>query len=197
MKQTRLQQMQIKIEEGYGKEIADEIGLEFERLCQSQSDILPSFSSHAYKNIFPVVATYRTLLKFGYSSDLAESISSQTFLQLMEVPKKKLQNMMRVPGLYRCMPWLWKKLVPKMFGKDAGFDFRFYPTKNDQVKFDMVKCPYYEMCKLLDCENLAWIFCKTDDICYGNMHFKLKWLRTQTIANGDSVCDFHLKIDKK
>ena len=53
------------------------------------------------------------------------------------------------------------------------------------------------MCKELDCVELAETFCATDDLCYGNMHPKLIWNRTKTMARGADVCDFDLYIKDK
>lgn len=59
---------------------------------------------------------------------------------------------------------------------------------------DMILCPYVETCKKYACLELAQFFCKSDDVCYGNMHPKLVWGRTKTIGMGSECCDFSLWI---
>ena len=126
----------------------------------------------------------------------ASELAQSTFLKLMEVPANMIRKMLKIPGLYRTMPWIWKKAMPKMFGEDAGFKFSFYPTDGKQVKFDMLACPYYQMCQELGCPELGPVFCTTDDVCYGHMHPKLIWNRTKTLARGGDCCDFDLYIPR-
>lgn len=42
------------------------------------------------------------------------------------------------------------------------------------------------------CPELTQFFCKSDDICYGNLHPKLVWARTKTLGMGGDCCDFKL-----
>ncbi len=62
---------------------------------------------------------------------------------------------------------------------------------------DMTVCPYVETCKKYGCPELAQFFCKSDDICYGNMHPKLVWGRTKTLGTGGDCCDFSLWIKEE
>lgn len=95
------------------------------------------------------------------------------------------------------MPWLWKTFMPKLFSPDGGFAFEYKETNNQRVRFNMTACPYLKLCRDLHCEELAPIFCATDDLCYGNMHPCLEFTRTKTLARGGDCCDFDLKIDNK
>ena len=72
----------------------------------------------------------------------------------------------------------------------------FYPTDGHRAKFDMQQCPYFQICQELQCMELAPTFCETDDICYGNMHPRLIWNRTKTLARGGDCCDFDLYVKK-
>ncbi len=71
----------------------------------------------------------------------------------MDAPANGIRGMLKVPGLYRLMPRIWKKMVLKMFIEDAGF--HFYPTDSHQVKFDMPECHCQWICHELDCRNTA------------------------------------------
>ena len=46
----------------------------------------------------------------------------------------------------------------------------------------------------MGCPEHTTIFCNTDDCCYGNMHPKLQWNRTQTIGRGGGLCDFDIVV---
>ena len=198
MKKSRFEQMQdqmkVKLGPEQGGRIAGMMKDEYDVLCGSCKDRPEAFERHMHKNIFPVAASFRALQKEGIERQQAAEIAGDAFLELIEEPAEAIRKILRIPGLYRMMPWLWKKYVPELFGEDAGFRFRFYHTDRHRVKFDMLECPYLHLCRQLDCMELAPVFCKTDDICYGNMHKRLKWDRTKTLAGGGDCCDFDLKV---
>ena len=201
MKKSRYEEMKeamsTQFEGEKAQRIAENMDKEFERLCTYDESVPPDFVKHCHNNIYPAAAAYIALQKEGMEKEAALKLASDTFLKLMEVPKKAIQNAMKLPGLYHIMPWLWKTMMPKLFSPQSGFEFNFYPVGRDRVKFDMTECPYFNMCRKIGCEELAPTFCTTDDVCYGNMHPKLIWNRTKTIARGGDFCDFDLYIDKK
>ena len=198
MKKTRFEQMQEEIcrrlEPEQGPEIAAQMRTEYDALCAIPRP--QALERHTHNNIYPVAAAFRSLLKSGMERPQAAQLARDAFLELMQSPAAAIQKMMKVPGLYRLMPWLWKTLMPRLFSQEAGFRFHFCPTDRHQVKFDMLACPYHRICLELDCPELAPVFCMTDDICYGHMHRKLIWNRTKTIAGGSDLCDFDLYIRK-
>lgn len=197
MKKSRFEQLKDKVEATEGTVVANHMEKEFQVLCQQNQDVPESFVSHLHNNIFPVVSACRAIESSGKSREEAVRIARSHFLDLMQEPAKMIQKMMKIPGLYHCMPWLWKTLMPKLFSEDSGFKFKFYEVGKERIKFDMLQCPYYQMCKRLDCLDLAEIFCTTDDVCYGDMHPKLIWNRTKTIARGADLCDFDLYVEQK
>ena len=201
MANKRFTQMKNQIAKKLDQELSAKVihlmDQEYTKLCTETTDIPADFVKHTRNNIFPVVATYRALMQSGFSQEEAQSLAETSFLELMEEIAEMIRKCLKVPGLYRSMPWLWKTLMPKLFSKEAGFEFKFYETDNHQVKFDMCKCPYLEMCEQLHCPELAPLFCATDDTCYGNMHPNLKWNRTKTMARGADLCDFDVEVVKK
>ena len=107
-----------------------------------------------------------------------------------------IRKLCKIPGFYRLVPRIWKKAAFQLFGPEAGFASVLYDTPGSEVKFDMTACPYFETCKKLGCPEIAPIFCRSDDICYGHMHRKLIWNRTKTLARGGDCCDFDLYVKK-
>ncbi len=199
MKQTRLKQMQNqmiqKLNPQQGKRVATTMEKEYHILCSTDADRPQDLLQHLHNNIFPVAATFRALLKEGMSREEAAKLAQDAFLELMEKPADTIRKLCKIPGFYRRIPWLFEKLMPKLFKADAGFVFKFHPTGKHRVKFDILSCPYYEVCLELDCLELAPAFCTTDDICYGHMHPKLRWNRTQTLARGGTLCDFDIEVN--
>ena len=200
MKTTRFEAMQEKSAEGFPKEQGDRIKStmkkEYDRLIEENKDIPESFISHTRNNIFPVAAAFKAFLNEGMDRDEAAKKANDCFLSLMEDIAVSIRKMMKIPGMYHLMPFMWKTAMPKLFREDSGFGFSFYPTGKDEVKFDMTNCPYYNICKKLDLLEIAPTFCSSDDICYGNMHPRLIWNRTKTIARGGDCCDFDLYVKK-
>ena len=200
MKQTRLEQMQDRLRQRFGTAagelVAQRMEKEYKSLCSADSSRPEALLRHVHNNIYPVVAAFRALLAQGLERSEAAAMAQEEFLVLMDTPARMIRRMMKVPGLYRLMPWLWKTLMPRLFSEDAGFRYRFHPADSTRVRFDMLECPYHQVCLELDCPELAPVFCATDDVCYGRMHPKLIWNRTKTIARGGDLCDFDLYIKK-
>ena len=198
MKKTRLEQMQeqmiYKLEFQHGQRVASAMEEEYRILCRSDADYPQDLIRHLHKNIFPVAAAFRALMRYGMERDKAAELTQTAFLELMAKPAAVIRRFCRIPGVYRLIPGIFAKFMPKLFKADAGFVFRFHPSDRNKVKFDMIDCPYCRVCSKIDCPELAAAFCTTDDICYGNMHPRLSWNRTQTIARGGDICDFELEI---
>ena len=165
-------------------------------LCSTNDSYPEAFRRHTRRNIFPSAAVFEGLLKEGYGRKEAADLVYEAFGSCMESSARTIRTLLKIPGLYKAMPRIWKKAVPSLFGADAGFSANYYDTGKDRVKFDMLKCPYLETCKKLGCPELAPTFCHSDDVAYGNMHSKLRWNRTKTLARGGDLCDFDLIAEK-
>ena len=201
MKKTRFQRMKEKTASYYQGEqkrrILENMDREYEQLCRTWDKELPTMLDHAHNNIFPVVAAMQALLAEGMEREEAAKLAGDYFLELMEEIADSIRSMLKLPGLYRLMPRIWKTAMPRLFSEESGFRFKFYPTDGSRVKFDMLECPYYRICEKVGCLDLAPVFCATDDVCYGHMHPRLRWNRTKTIARGADLCDFDLIAEKK
>ena len=86
-------------------------------------------------------------------------------------------------------------MITEKFGEASGFSMNIISNKPKECHIDMIVCPYHQNCKKYGCEELTTAFCNSDDITYGNMHDKVKWLRTKTLGRGNNCCDFMIKID--
>ena len=198
MKQTRLNQMECEVLKNMDAELGAQFVPRMEQayaaLCETDPEKSPDLIRHLHNNIYPVIAAFRALIAVGIPREEASQLAQNSFLALMEAPAASIRKLCRIPGFYRMVPWLFGKLMPKLFKKEAGFAFSFYPAEPGRVRFDMEACPYFQTCQDLGCPEIAPVFCATDDICYGNMHPRLFWNRTQTIARGGKLCDFDLQV---
>lgn len=83
-------------------------------------------------------------------------------------------------------------MLEKMFGEDAGFKQRLYKANKEEIRLDIIECPYCEYCKLCNCPELIHTFCDSDIYCYGNLP-KIEFVRHSTLGTGGEKCDFYFK----
>ncbi len=145
------------------------------------------------EQILPSIAFYEALLAKEGSQEKALVVFEKWCFIKIEKMAKWIPRIMKIPGLYKKVPGIMKIMLDKMFGHAAGFDYIEKEQKNG-FAVDMTVCPYVETCKKYGHPELAQFFCKSDDICYGNMHPKLVWGRTKTLGMGNDCCDFSLWI---
>lgn len=143
--------------------------------------------------ILPCIAFYEVLIEKEGSREKALGIYEKWSLSGIEKFAKSIQNFMRLPGIYKLIPGMFESTIDKMFGAEAGFKSNIVPGVKGFAR-DMVVCPYVVTCSKYGYPELAQFFCKSDDVCYGNMHPKLVWARTKTLGRGDDCCDFRLYI---
>lgn len=145
------------------------------------------------EQILPSIAFYESLREKEGSKEKALSVFEKWCFIEIEKMAKWISIVMKIPGLYKLVPRVMKSMLDKIFGHAAGFDYIEKEIENGFAA-DMTVCPYVETCKKYGCPELAQMFCKSDDICYGNMHPKLVWGRTKTLGTGGDCCDFSLWI---
>ncbi len=181
-----------------GKEQADRIAetaqKRYEELCRENEADLKEVRVHTYKRIYPGIAVYETMKAAGVEQDKAISYIHayfDSFIGKNVVPH--LQRIIKLFGLAKKMPKIFLKMVDSSFSPAACFEYEWPQAKENEVRFNIVKCPYFETCKRYGCPELTVVYCDSDDVTYGNMHPKLKWGRTKTIGRGNDCCDFLLE----
>ncbi|MBQ5312914.1 MAG: L-2-amino-thiazoline-4-carboxylic acid hydrolase [Oscillospiraceae bacterium] len=145
------------------------------------------------KQILPSIAFYEALLKTEGDKERALQRFGACCFVKIEKMAKIIPVVMRIPGLHKKTPAIMNKMLDSMFGSNNGFRYERVDIANGFAA-NMLVCPYVETCKKYNCPELAQFFCKSDDICYGNMHPKLIWGRTQTLGCGGDCCDFSLYL---
>ena len=201
MKQTRFMQMKNQMlkhcSPQEGPQLTALMDADYEKLCRDYAHRPRDLQKHLHNNIFPVVTAFHALMELGMPRQQAAALAGDVFLELMEAIAGSIRSALRFPGLHRLIPWVFKTMMPRLFTADAGFRFHIYPTDRHRARFDMLACPYLQACRELNCPELAPVFCATDDTCYGNMHPRLIWNRTKTLARGGDCCDFDLYLEDK
>ena len=188
------------IEKMSGTEKADEV-LEmahkrYYELLEENKNEPEAMDPHTKERIYPGISVFESLLKAGYSREDAAQVIYDFYDTAAKKGAKKLQTILKVPGLYKKIPQIASKMIDKSFGADAGFLSVKQKVNKDVMHIDMIICPYNDICRKYGCPEIIKAFCHSDDIAYGNMHPKLIWGRTTTLGRGGDRCDFIIKVNK-
>lgn len=185
------------VAEDIGKQKADRIAeaaqKRYKELCRENASDSKALRAHTYKRIYPGIAVYETMRAEGIEQEKAVWYIREYFQRFAAKLVPHIQRSMKLPGLARKIPVFFLKMTQKFFGTDAGFAFEFPERHGNEMRMNMVRCPYFEICKRYSCPEITVVYCDSDDAMYGNMHPKLKWGRTKTIGHGDECCDFLLE----
>ena len=166
----------------------------FRKLCDRNDNQSRAVQAHTVARIYPCVALYVALQCVGISKADAVAFLDRSWSQMAEKDAEAIRRLLKIPGLYRLMPRMFRWMTVHNFGAKAGFQAKFYPTDSGRCKFDMTRCLYCEECRRLGCPELIVCFCHTDDVTDGHMHPKLIWNRTKIMGDGADCCDFDLYI---
>lgn len=201
-KQVRyLRQVVSHLEEKYGGKKAQAIMAKalkrYDELLEENKDEPKAYYMHTRERIYPSIAVFDALLNEGIERKEAENFVIAYYRWRSEGMASKVKAIFRIPGLYKIVPKFFYNMTQKSFGPQAGFTSENGYLSKTEMRFDMVKCPYHDICTRYGCQEIVKGFCDADDICYGDMHPRLSWDRTKTIGHGDGICDFRVHIKGK
>lgn len=151
--------------------------------------------AHLESQIMPGIAIYESLQTVVSKEEAIQIIHSYVNAHARKY-HTLFRRLLKLPGLYHTMPGIFAKGVEEKFGPAAGFQYIIHEATKDVIRFDMVRCPYHDVCAQYGCPELCRCFCDSDDITYDGLHPKLLWHRTKTLGRGDDCCDFGLRITK-
>ena len=148
---------------------------------------------HTHQRILPMIALYTGLCEVT-EKEKALAMAEEIYLADAYRPAKILRGILKIPGFYKKVPNFFTAMTKKSFGEAYGFRAKYHQSDNKGMVFDMLRCPYFDICKRHGCPELTRAFCRADDIMYQNMHPKLRWARTTTIGQGAKLCDFRIYV---
>ena len=151
-------------------------------------DVPKSEQMHT-KAIFNSAAIYFALKEVV--PERAKSLFEQGMAEHAKRSAKKFQRMVKMPlgkGFFLKMFATGAKTA---FGEKAGFKQQFHTADRKMLRFDILKCPYYDYLKKLGCVEIAHTFCDNDIYCYGDLE-GITFERTQTLGTGGAKCDFYM-----
>ena len=166
------------------------------RLWAENADAPEALRFHYERQILPGIAVYETLQTVLSKEDALRTVHGYVEGRA-HATRRRIDRLMRLPGLYLLTPGIFARMTKKLFGPTAGFAATDRGTARGVWRIDMTRCPYHDACARYGCPELCHCFCDSDDITYDGLHPKLLWRRTKTLGRGDDCCDFCLMLRGK
>lgn len=160
-------------------------------LMTRYGDLPKGVHMHTDSRILPSAAIYLTA-KEAIGAEKAYRVIEDAAIRGCAEIEKKLQKVMRLPGMQSLFVKAWDPMTKKLFGAGNGFQNVFYPKKKGEYRMDITSCPYCRTFTELGCPELTKIFCENDERIYGRLP-GLKFERTGTLGKGAERCDFCLR----
>ena len=186
------------MEEKWGREFSEKVlataWKSYDTLCMENMEDTKAVKKHTFEKIYPCISLYEGLLENGKDREEAVLFLDISFSRRAENDAEAIRKALKIPGMYRLMPKIFKWMTVNNFGENQGFKATFYDTDKREIKFDMTQCLYCDVLRKYGYPELIPCFCHTDDVTNGNMHPKLCWHRTKIMGDGGDVCDFNLFI---
>lgn len=165
----------------------------YEALRAENSSDSKELRSHSYKRIYPGIAVYEAMRAEDISQEKAVWYIREYFQRLAAKRVPFFQRAIKTFGLARKFPHLFVAGVKKSCQPNAGFVYELPESHGNEARLNIVRCPYFEICKRYGCPEITAAYCDSDDAGYGNLHPQLIWGRTKTIGHGGDCCDFLLE----
>ncbi len=177
-----------------GNRIANSAQKRFEELCTENAREAKTMHQHTRVKIYPCISLLDAQIEHGISRDDALAFNFKFIEWRSYRGAEIVSKLMKIPGIYKKTPVMFGNMTKKKFGVKQNFDAVFHEISKKEMRFDMTKCPYADICTKYGYPEITKAFCRGDDIVYGGMHPKLVWGRTKTIGDGDSICDFKITV---
>ncbi len=161
------------------------------RILRKYADIPDGVHAHTDVFIFPSAAVYLTAQKY-VRKEQAYSFIENAAAERTEKLGSMLAKIMKLPFVRDIFINMMDRMTKKKFGKECGFQNRFYPKKKGEYRMDILACPYCKYFTELGCPELTKIFCENDERGYGNLP-GLKFERKTTLGKGGDRCDFYFR----
>ena len=136
--------------------------------------------------ILTSIALYEVLQKHGKTEEEAYTIVSEEMWKFLDP-----SSMQKLAKKSFFLP-LMKKIVPFGFKKGSGYGWRYTWHKDDPKDEFHFECNAYIYAQILGRRNLMKLgamCCHADIINYGSLPYT-DFIRTETLCQGGSVCDF-------
>ena len=193
-----LDQIVPHLSEKYGNEKAQAIMAKalkrYDEIVAENSDEPKEHYMHTRERIYPAVAVFDAMISEGIDRAETADFLNDYHRWRASGMAPKIKAIFKIPGMYKLVPKFFYNMTQKSFGPHMGFRSEDGYVSKDEMRFNMIKCPYFDKCAHYGCPEIVQGYCDADDICYGNMHPRLSWDRTKTLGHGGDCCDFKVRI---
>lgn len=188
------------LQERFGTSTADAIMQKaltrYDELLEENSDEPKAYYMHTHERIYPAIAVFDAMTSEGIDRAETADFLVNYYTWRAGGMASKIKALFKIPGLYKIVPKFFFSMTDKSFGPQTGFASTDKFLAKDEMRLNMVRCPYMDTCVRYGCPEIVRGFCDADDVCYANMHPKVSWERTKTLGYGYDVCDFKVRIKK-
>ncbi|KEZ87275.1 hypothetical protein IO99_06830 [Clostridium sulfidigenes] len=147
------------------------------------------YKKHALCNsIFPGIAAYQILQKYGFTKDEAYYILENVFESIAKLAGMIYNMLDLLPNGYKLIR---KSLWNDMKGKNRKcWETDFLQDDDNGFAYTVNKCIFVDVPLENSCSEISKLYCKNDTYCFRGLHRHVKWKRTQTLGEGGNCCDF-------
>lgn len=151
---------------------------------------------HLESKLFPILAYYRVLREDGMDREAALDYVRKETRKAAAVQKEGMRKLGNMPFAYIIYRLGVKKHMRKHF-PDEGWETEWVKCNGKEIRFNLRRCIYQELCDQHNCPELCRIFCENDEISFSGLLPKIRFERTGTLGAGSACCDFHFIKGKR
>lgn len=137
-------------------------------------------------SVYPFAAVYRALSAAGYSKEAAlEHVTAIMERKTLSSSRKMYKRMGRLPFFFV----LFKKMFSMGLRGDS-WKVVWIENSRELFAYDIKECLWHDACTDLGCPELCSIFCRNDEINFGDVSRQLHFRRSTALGYGGKCCDF-------
>ncbi len=168
------------------KDMQKEVHARMKELIAEEREYCDKGNYSHMAQILTSIALYEVLQKHGKTEEEAYTIVSEEMWKFLDP-----SSMQKLAKKSFFLP-LMKKIVPFGFKKGSGYGWRYTWHKDDpkdEFHFECNACIYAQILGRRNLMKLGAMCCHADIINYGSLPYT-DFIRTETLCQGGSVCDF-------
>ncbi len=180
---------------------ADEAAALWTRAENRLDGMLPQLSSlsrgerpQVEQFVLPTCAIYFELAD-TFGNDEAFQMVDEFMAEYSANAAKAFRLIVALPGGRGFFMRVFGKVVPLGFGEKQGYVNDMHECTPNRIAYDVLACPYHRGFSQMDALELCQLFCRNDEICYGDLD-GIRFVRTGTLAKGASCCDFLIEQER-
>ncbi|HCK88733.1 MAG TPA: hypothetical protein DHW39_07975 [Erysipelotrichaceae bacterium] len=168
------------------KDMQKEVHARMKELIAEEREYCDRGNYSHMAQILTSIALYEVLQKHGKTEEEVYTIVSEEMWKFLDP-----SSMQKLAKKSFFLP-LMKKIVPFGFKKGSGYGWRYTWHRDDpkdEFHFECNACIYAQILGRRNLLKLGAMCCHADIINYGSLPYT-DFIRTETLCQGGSVCDF-------